>query len=489
MSPELTQAVLLCRNLPTPAGIAMRIIALAQDPDAELGTAAELIAMDPALSARILRLANSPLFANRRRIDNLQQAINKLGLHPTLQIALGFSLLSNLRGDTSLHSTHERIWRRSLIAAVAARALGEALNLQQPDALLLAGLLQDIGGLFLMQSQPELYQSLSTQAAGDNQRLLALENTHFGTDHAAIGAELARQWNLPAYLVDAIAGSEAPPTPATDTFLRCVHASGSLADIWLDGPGAQPAQQRLAAASGLDQEALAEVFARVAQLLPDAASVFETTLPTPEHVAALLQQAREIHELRQLRQSQLAEEALQQRSEALERQAMELSTMASRDSLTGTINRAIQRQQPLSVAFIDLDDFKKINDRHGHLIGDDVLKSVAQHLKSRVRTVDTVARFGGEEFVIIFPDTALDIAKATIDRVLHSLSAQPVAEIDGQMLHVTFSAGIACHQPLQPFNSARSLLDAADRALYQSKDRGRNRVVVHVQEHIPVPQA
>lgn len=502
MSPELTQAVLLCRNLPTPAGIAMRIIALAQDPDAELGTAAELIAMDPALSARILRLANSPLFANRRRIDNLQQAINKLGLHPTLQIALGFSLLSNLRGDTSLHSTHERIWRRSLIAAVAARALGEALNLQQPDALLLAGLLQDIGGLFLMQSQPELYQSLSTQAAGDNQRLLALENTHFGTDHAAIGAELARQWNLPAYLVDAIAGSETPPTPATDTFLRCVHASGSLADIWLDGPGAQPAQQRLAAACGLDQETLTEVFARVAQLLPDAASVFETVLPTPEHVAALLQQAREIHELRQLRQSQLAEEALQQRSEALERQAMELSTMASRDSLTGTINRghfdkilltafdhAIQRQQPLSVAFIDLDDFKKINDRHGHLIGDDVLKSVAQHLKSRVRTVDTVARFGGEEFVIIFPDTALDSAKATIDRVLHSLSAQPVAEIDGQMLHVTFSAGIACHQPLQPFNSARSLLDAADRALYQSKDRGRNRVVVHVQEHIPVPQA
>ena len=73
--------------------------------------------------------------------------------------------------------------------------------------------------------------------------------------------------------------------------------------------------------------------------------------------------------------------------------------------------------------------------------------------------------------------------------MLHSLSAQPVAEIDGQMLHVTFSAGIACHQPLQPFNSAHSLLDAADRALYQSKDRGRNRVVVHVQEHIPVPQA
>jgi Predicted signal transduction protein len=147
--------------------------------------------------------------------------------------------------------------------------------------LLLAGLLQDIGGLFLMQSQPELYQSLSTQAAGDNQRLLALENTHFGTDHAAIGAELARQWNLPAYLVDAIAGSETPPTPATDTFLRCVHASGSLADIWLDGPGAQPAQQRLAAASGLDQEALTEVFARVAQLLPDAASVFETRCPRP----------------------------------------------------------------------------------------------------------------------------------------------------------------------------------------------------------------
>lgn len=192
MSPELITAVPLCRNLPSPPGVALRIIALAQDPDADLATAATLIALDPALSARVLRLSNSALFANRRRSENLQQAINKLGLHPTLQLALGFSLMTNLRGGSAPHAEHERIWRRSLIAAVACRALGDALGVKKPDDWLLAGLIQDIGALYLMQHHPAQYQPIIQAAAGDNAQLLALEQAQLGADHARIGAELAQ---------------------------------------------------------------------------------------------------------------------------------------------------------------------------------------------------------------------------------------------------------------------------------------------------------
>ena len=92
MSPELNTALSLCRNLPSPAGVAVRIIELAQDPETDIATAADVISMDMALSARMMRIANSPLYASRRRIENLGQALTMLGLHATLQLALGFSL-------------------------------------------------------------------------------------------------------------------------------------------------------------------------------------------------------------------------------------------------------------------------------------------------------------------------------------------------------------------------------------------------------------
>lgn len=493
MSPELTRAIPQCNNLPTPTGIAARIIALAQDPDAELGAATRLIGQDPALSVRILRLANSPLFASRRRSENLQQAINKLGLHPTLQLALGFKLLGNLQGSSQVQQQHDQLWRRSLIAAIACRALGETLRVNKPDELLLAGLIQDIGALFLLQQQPAAYCSLLEQARGDNRQLLTLEQQALGSNHALLGAELARHWDLPGYLIQAIADSELPPD-GEPGITRCVQLSGPLADLWLDPDNPEATHRLLPALASnhnIAREHLDAILARMQQLLPEAAWLFDTPLSTPAHIQALLEQARDVSELRQLRMAQEAE-VLRERSDVLERRANELSSMANRDALTGTINRghfdqclsaafdtANAQQRPLSIAFIDLDDFKKINDRHGHLTGDDVLKAVAAHLKRHVRTLDTVARYGGEEFVIIFPDTPLEGARATIDRVLRRLWAQPVAEVDGQPLHVSFSAGIACHQPAAPFASAHALLDAADRALYRSKGQGRNQVAIH----------
>ncbi|PSD29288.1 GGDEF domain-containing protein, partial [Stenotrophomonas maltophilia] len=96
MPPELTAALALCRNLPSPPGIALRIIELAQDPEADIATAADIIAIDMALSARMLRIANSPLYASRRRIENLGQALTMLGLNATISLALGFTVTQGL---------------------------------------------------------------------------------------------------------------------------------------------------------------------------------------------------------------------------------------------------------------------------------------------------------------------------------------------------------------------------------------------------------
>ena len=135
MPPELTAALALCRNLPSPPGIALRIIELAQDPEADIATAADIIAIDMALSARMLRIANSPLYASRRRIENLGQALTMLGLNATISLALGFTVTQGLTGGTGAdHDLRQRAWKRSILSALAASQLGQARGLRRLEA-------------------------------------------------------------------------------------------------------------------------------------------------------------------------------------------------------------------------------------------------------------------------------------------------------------------------------------------------------------------
>ena len=227
---------------------------------------------------------------------------------------------------------------------------------------------------------------------------------------------------------------------------------------------------------------------RMEDFLPEMASLFNTRIPTPPAVRDLLAQAAEVSLLRRLRDEQEIE-LIHTQAQQLQQQAARLAEQARQDPLTGVTNRRhmeIQLEQeferattgdhPLSLAFIDLDDFKKINDRHGHITGDQVLKAFSRQLAAQLRSSDTVARFGGEEFVVIFPSTDEEMAALIIHRVLELISRTPVAEVDGAPLYVTFSAGIACHGEHERFACAEDLLRAADDALYRSKHLGRNRV-------------
>ena len=196
MHPDLEASLVHCRNLPSPPAIALQIIELAQDPDADLATAARVIAMDPALSARLLRVANSPLYAGRRRVETLAQATTMLGLNATLSLALGFSLARGLRATDGAAAEQERLWKRSVLSALAARLLGEHAGLERLEDLMLAGLLQDIGALALLQARPDAW--LALQDGGRVPAPLEREREVLGDDHAAAGAWLARQWQLPS---------------------------------------------------------------------------------------------------------------------------------------------------------------------------------------------------------------------------------------------------------------------------------------------------
>lgn len=161
--------------------------------------------------------------------------------------------------------------------------------------------------------------------------------------------------------------------------------------------------------------------------------------------------------------------------------------MAVIDGLTGLHNRrymdshietlfqrAVTRRRPLSIMITDLDRFKNINDTYGHEGGDQVLKEFARRIRANVRGMDLVCRFGGEEFVVIMPDTEPHIAERVAERVRQDIEKQPFP-LSGTGVAVTVSIGVASVN--YGADSVSELMRRADSALYRAKNSGRNRVV------------
>jgi two-component system cell cycle response regulator len=164
-----------------------------------------------------------------------------------------------------------------------------------------------------------------------------------------------------------------------------------------------------------------------------------------------------------------------------------VQNLAIRDSLTGLFNhrhtmellarevgRAERYQGPVSALMLDIDHFKKVNDEHGHLVGDGVLRDVARLLRSALRTVDSVGRYGGEEFLVLLPQTPPDEARRTGERMRQQIG-EHVFRVGKRELRVTVSVGVATWG-VGGAHSAEGLIREADQALYRAKEAGRDRV-------------
>lgn len=134
---------------------------------------------------------------------------------------------------------------------------------------------------------------------------------------------------------------------------------------------------------------------------------------------------------------------------------------------------ARRQKTPLSLMLIDIDHFKNFNDRHGHPLGDQVLKSVARTIRETVRVSDMIFRYGGEEFVVVLSNTEIAGAVLLAERIRRAIESMPLV-VELQRITVTASLGVTA---LNSGNSASDLLVNADRAMYQAKQNGRNRVI------------
>ncbi len=153
-----------------------------------------------------------------------------------------------------------------------------------------------------------------------------------------------------------------------------------------------------------------------------------------------------------------------------------LNRRALTTRLSAEMERARRYQAVLTMLMLDLDHFKVVNDTHGHLVGDDVLRTVAGFLQSAIRSVDIVARYGGEEFVVVLPETGFAGGMVFAERVLAQIARHPFGATHGP-LSITASVGIAVY-PGEGIGSVEDLFARADEALYRAKAGGRNRVAV-----------
>jgi len=418
---------------------------------------------------------------------------------------LSFSLVKD--GAKAQAAGLQTYWRRSVLAAVAAREVMADQPLALREEAFLGGLLQDIGVLAFQRMLGPEYATLIGEAGTDHERLAALERGALGADHAEVGAWLLRRWHVPPRLCQMAelshkTGGLTVGGEADTLLVRAVALSGPIADIWISPDSTEAGVRAKQAATELQlggEGVLDEICTRIVAAALELKELFEVELDG-DAMVGVLEQAHEAMLMASVRSSHevaRAQEAIRE----LEVKARRLQTESEQDTLTGLNNRGrsdrflekelaagIAADKPVSVVLADVDHFKTVNDTFGHQAGDAVLRSVARCLASSVREVDLVGRYGGEEFMIVLPGAPLAAAQRVAERIRQKVAGTEHTMGDGRVLRVTISLGCATAADGK-YATSRELCEAADRALYAAKRAGRNRVEVSGRERAPADAA
>ncbi|UJP04520.1 MAG: GGDEF domain-containing protein [Nitrosomonas sp.] len=470
-----------CQDLPSLPAVAIKIIELANDPDINIEAICQCISLDPALAAKLLRTANSPLYKTRRMATNIRQAVSILGTHTVLVISLSFSLVQSLmKKPLADHTTpffdNNTFWRRSIATALAGHALGEKLGIKFLDDLFLAALVQEIGILAFWVLIPEEYSQVFN-AASDHDTLLVAERENFGIGHDVLGYELLKKWQIPDYIALSCINSHCSPEPLGlgPTLQACLAVSRYLGDYFFSPSDPQKLMALHHAARvwlGIDGQVLIDVIDVMTEKLDSIENVFEIAIHDPSEANHLLAQAKELlvaHSLLSMK---------------------DLEDKSRHDGLTCAFNRAyfdetlasefhlaVQNKSPLTVALIDIDHFKKINDTYGHVTGDSLLVILVESILKQIRHDDALSRYGGEEFALILPGTSLAASRNLMMRLKDVIAAISYRFDAERLIRITVSVGVAAYEAnALGFKQPNDLIRAADAALYEAKHAGRNQI-------------
>lgn len=485
-------------NLPSPPAIAVQILNTVQKEDFSLDDLEKIISADPALSSKMLRLANSGFYALPNKISNISRALAVLGTNVIKNIALSFVIAGDLKSSEKSYFDFDYFWRRSVTSAVAAELVFDAIGDKDEDIFVTA-LLQDIGVLVLYLSQKEGYIEILKKAVTDDSLcLMKAERDHYQFDHQYFGALLLEDWGIPGTITEPIRYHHEPDR-APDGILQksaILDVANLLSAIYSNKETAQNVrqlQEKLDSFFSMDPDKTRELLDTVATQSIEILNIFEIDPGDIKPYSQMLQEANDELGKLNLSYEQLVLELKESKEKAetfaneLRNANDKLEKLAFRDGLTNLYNhryfqeilakeiaRVERYGHPLALLLFDIDHFKKVNDTYGHPAGDQVLIHMAKAISKAVRPSDIIARYGGEEFAVILPETNLSGMKVFAERLRRCVEAV-TTEVDGVSIKVTISCGGAHFSPGDTV-SPSILINTADRGLYMSKNEGRNRV-------------
>ncbi len=484
-------------KLPSPPVIAFNILNAVRRDEESFDSLADIIQADPALTARVLKIANSSLYGLQHPVDSLSRAISLIGTQALKNIALSFVIVQKFQDAPQGSFDLNLFWQRAISNAVSAEVLAEQLGYKDNN-IFVSALLQDIGVLVMFLSDSANFTQVLDNKRISGKSLSESEREQFGFDHSEVGAHLLKNWNLSETICEPIRYHHNPtPEEPYKLAAQILNFSDKISSMY---HGVQSHKKSIEVRDGLKQlygledDKIGLIIDTIGEKAKEVMDLFSINSGEMKPFSQIMQEANDELGRLNLSYEQVVLELKQakQNAEQLARDLKQandsLRELAFRDDLSGLYNhryfqevfdselkRAYRYAHPLSLMLLDIDYFKKINDTHGHLVGDEVIREISSLMVKLVRHCDIVARYGGEEFAIILPETALTGAKVLAQRVRRGIE-QNHFQFEENTLPVTISIGLASTEVNQLEMSKTALLNHSDNALYKAKRAGRNRV-------------
>jgi len=422
-----------------------------------------------------------------------------LGFKAVKLMALSFSLCASFKNERTRAFDYEGFWRRSIVCATAGRTIARVTDSALGDEAFVCGLLGRLGQLVTARCLPHEYSDVVRQS-GTAWPTSDVEREVLGFSGEDVTAALFKSWSIPALIATALGCRRAPETlpkgSSAQTLELCNIARVAwLCEEFLCGPADPEAKARLEQAAerdfGLDAASFDRLLIELQVEILETAELLDVKVGFFD-IAGMIARA----------QAQLAQVsvgvAIENRQAELERDVLttrnkELADKVHTDKLTGLPNRAFfdeflakcvrqrltgRAAEALGLLMLDVDRFKGFNDSHGHQTGDDVLRMVGRVINGVKRNSDVVARYGGDEFGLIMPETTYAGLGLLAERIRAEIERHTL-EVGGQHLKITVSLGGACAEQFDHDDGGTLLVRIADKCLYEAKRAGRNGVSIH----------
>jgi two-component system cell cycle response regulator len=490
-------------DLPALSPVVSRVLGLINNDDSTARQIAEFVQNDTALTLRILKVVNSAYYGFSHRVSTVSQAVVLLGHDTIKSIVLSTNVIEMMVQNTGTIADLKRLWERSLFAAVAGRKLARMVGYAAPEEVFMACLMMDVGMLVQLRIHGEAYGEILARDVRQGEDILVIEGSQLDFSHEVMGEAVMRRWGLPEVLTRPIlyhhqlrdVGREEPDMRRLCQLVHLARLAGRIFYSPKVGMALTDFRRESRVLVQMDPDAVDDFFRGIKEEVLEVAAQYGFEIRNLPSYTELLDEANQ--ELADLNQTyERMNRELQQAKQEAEELALKLrdaneilQQLANHDALTGLYNRRyfddfIKREfersrrytRTLAFILIDIDHFKSVNDNYGHQMGDTVLREMGELLRALIRGSDMAARYGGEEMVVILPETNLYAARIAAEKVRRAVEKYEFPWRPREPLKVTISMGLACHDEHSPFESADQLIARADECLYRAKHEGRNRI-------------